>query len=330
LGDYERIVNTSGTFHVEYFKVGNVIIAKNESGTMKFFHPDHIGSSTLITDYNGDEIETIEYYPFGAQLSASEENKGYEGKEFDSTGLNYFGARYYDSELRRWTQPDPVIKNIYNPQNLNRYSFELNNPYKYTDPDGRYVETAIDIVSIGISLNDIRNDPKNIWNWAALGADVVTLALPVAAGGGLLVKGVTKVDDVADGVKYAGKSVDMARMNNIGKARNPSSIKNIQLKGTYDSAYSAKIKQTHSVFKEQGYDFTEHAINRAIGRVDQGRISSFDSISDTLNTGTKYYDPKYNNVVISKNNVNVHISSSSGKVTTITEGAVKKDWSELS
>ncbi|MBI5389400.1 hypothetical protein HZB01_03410, partial [Candidatus Woesearchaeota archaeon] len=44
--------------------------------------------------------------------------------------------RYYDAFLRRFTQPDSIIANPYDPQNLNRYSYVLNNPLKYKDPDG--------------------------------------------------------------------------------------------------------------------------------------------------------------------------------------------------
>jgi hypothetical protein len=46
------------------------------------------------------------------------------------------GARWYDYETGRFTQPDSIIPNLYNPQSLNRYSYVLNNPVKYTDPTG--------------------------------------------------------------------------------------------------------------------------------------------------------------------------------------------------
>ena len=59
----------------------------------------------------------------------------------------------------------------------------------------------MDVIGIGISIRDIRNDPRNLWNWAALGADVVCLAAPVATGGGRLVKGAENADDVYDVVK---------------------------------------------------------------------------------------------------------------------------------
>ena len=42
----------------------------------------------------------------------------------DSTSLLYYGARYYDPGLRLWVQPDSIVPNPGNPQDLNRYSAE--------------------------------------------------------------------------------------------------------------------------------------------------------------------------------------------------------------
>jgi hypothetical protein len=49
------------------------------------------------------------------------------------------GARWYDSYLNRWTQPDSIIPDWYNPQSLNRFAYGLNNPVKYRDPTGHRV-----------------------------------------------------------------------------------------------------------------------------------------------------------------------------------------------
>ena len=51
----------------------------------------------------------------------------------------YYHARYYDPLLRRFTQPDTIIPNPHNPQDLNRYTYTRNNPIKYTDPSGHKV-----------------------------------------------------------------------------------------------------------------------------------------------------------------------------------------------
>jgi RHS repeat-associated core domain len=61
------------------------------------------------------------------------------GKERDSeTGLDYFGARYFSGAQGRFTSPDPLMASarISDPQTWNRYSYALNNPLKYVDPNG--------------------------------------------------------------------------------------------------------------------------------------------------------------------------------------------------
>ena len=62
------------------------------------------------------------------------------GKERDTeSGNDYFGARYYGSSMGRFMSPDPsglMYADPTNPQSLNLYSYVLNNPLKYLDPDG--------------------------------------------------------------------------------------------------------------------------------------------------------------------------------------------------
>jgi RHS repeat-associated protein len=59
------------------------------------------------------------------------------GKKLDeSTGLMYYGARYYDAALGRFVQADPIVPNPANPQDLNRYAYVRNNPLLYIDPSG--------------------------------------------------------------------------------------------------------------------------------------------------------------------------------------------------
>ncbi len=48
----------------------------------------------------------------------------------------YYGARYYDAAIGRFAEQDSLIADLYNPQSLNRYSYALNNPVRYTDPTG--------------------------------------------------------------------------------------------------------------------------------------------------------------------------------------------------
>ncbi len=64
------------------------------------------------------------------------------GKERDTeSGLDNFGARYYGSSMGRFMSPDPsglAYADITNPQSFNLYSYVLNNPLRYVDPNGLY------------------------------------------------------------------------------------------------------------------------------------------------------------------------------------------------
>ncbi len=57
-------------------------------------------------------------------------------REEAGIGLYDYGARWYDSALGRFIQPDTVVPEPGNPQSLNRYSYALNSPLRYNDPDG--------------------------------------------------------------------------------------------------------------------------------------------------------------------------------------------------
>lgn len=109
--------------------------------TAGYYHGDHLGSSNVITDANGQLVQYCEYTPYGT-LARNEgtnvTNYKFTGKELDSTGLYYYGARYYDPEIGRFITADTVVPSPFNPQSLNRYSYCDNNPLNYVDPTGHW------------------------------------------------------------------------------------------------------------------------------------------------------------------------------------------------
>lgn len=104
-----------------------------------FYHNDHLGSTSVLTNQTGDVIEETFYAPYGEILSGGENSRyDYEGKEFSELTEDYdYNFRKYDPKIGIFTQPDAVIPNVYDPQSLNRYAFERNNPYKYVDENGQ-------------------------------------------------------------------------------------------------------------------------------------------------------------------------------------------------
>lgn len=128
---------------------GRVVASISPTNDMRYYHSNNIGSTTLITDLNATETDYVTYLPFG---SIDEEHSNikedflqkFSGKELDKSGLYYFGARYYDPDLRRFTTPDPA-KQFASP-----YIYVANDPIKNTDPDGRVVgiDDAIELAVI--------------------------------------------------------------------------------------------------------------------------------------------------------------------------------------
>ena len=115
----------------------NGLISKQKGTEVSYYHKDHLGSSSLTTDSSGEVVYSTDYNPFGSSLhEEGEEKYTYNSKELDSTGLYYYGARYYDASIGRFVSVDPVQGNLFNTQRLNRYSYTLNNPLKYVDPSG--------------------------------------------------------------------------------------------------------------------------------------------------------------------------------------------------
>ncbi|MFV0506075.1 MAG: RHS repeat domain-containing protein, partial [Bacteroidales bacterium] len=79
-----------------------------------YYHPDHLGSASYITNLDGEVVQHIEYVPFGEVFLEERNNTWntpflFNGKEYDSeTGLYYYGARYYNPRISLWYGVDPL------------------------------------------------------------------------------------------------------------------------------------------------------------------------------------------------------------------------------
>ncbi|AKB32382.1 hypothetical protein MSSIH_1692 [Methanosarcina siciliae HI350] len=216
INKYYEIDNGTST---SYFFRDDERVAKQTSESMEWYLSDHIGSTSLMVDENGFEVERTDYFPYGQVRSGGLEKYGFTGQENDAdTGLMYYGARYYSPEYRVFVQPDTMLPDPYNPQALNRYAYALNNPVKYTDPSGHYVETAIDLAFLAMDINDIRTGNADKWTYIGLATDVVCAALPGVTGGRLGVQAleetVTHADNVGDLFKLLDKTAEVTATGN--------------------------------------------------------------------------------------------------------------------
>jgi RHS repeat-associated protein len=126
-----------------------------ESASTYYYHSDHLGSASVISDNDGREYERIEYTPYGEvwidKASATYKTAyRFTGKERDEeTGLYYFGERYLDAKVSRWLSCDPALSDfvagqsngvsggMFNSVNMNLYHYAGNSPVVAKDPDGR-------------------------------------------------------------------------------------------------------------------------------------------------------------------------------------------------
>jgi RHS repeat-associated protein len=77
-----------------------------------------------VTDSSKNIIVASTYHPFGeTEVEEGSEHYLHNGKEKDSTGLYYYGARYYDPQIGIFITKDNIRGKIYNSQTLNRYSY---------------------------------------------------------------------------------------------------------------------------------------------------------------------------------------------------------------
>ncbi|WP_379654938.1 RHS repeat domain-containing protein [Pseudoxanthomonas sp. UC19_8] len=120
--------------------------------TVEYIHTDALGTPIAVTDASGNVVERSEYAPYGALLNRpAQDGPGFTGHVQDSnTGLNYMQQRYYDPMLGIFYSRDPITALKEPFEQFNAYRYANNNPYKFTDPDGRSV-TCDETRCVGVS-----------------------------------------------------------------------------------------------------------------------------------------------------------------------------------
>ncbi len=131
------------------------LAAPNPIRRVAYYHPDHLGSASVLTDAAGGLVEETSYHPFGSPRHPHHPDEarafyGFTQKERDQeSALHYFEARSLAASLGRFISFDPNLRNpetlnagvlrekLAAPATLNPFVYALNNPQRYVDPDGR-------------------------------------------------------------------------------------------------------------------------------------------------------------------------------------------------
>lgn len=182
-GPYEEIQKGSTTRKNYYIYAGGEIAAVYTEGVsdagMYYFHNDHLGSPWLITNASGNEVQRLNFNAWGRRRDASNWNnyanlpemkfdRGFTGHEhLEMFGLINMNARLYDPVLGRFLSPDPIVQVPDFTQSYNGYSYALNNPLSYKDPNGESLILAAAIIGgwIGMGTAMVSSD-KSGWGLA--------------------------------------------------------------------------------------------------------------------------------------------------------------------
>ncbi|MCP3962151.1 MAG: hypothetical protein GY719_30275 [bacterium] len=165
-GLLERETDGALTSTRHYLRAGGQIVAVytvEDTGsatleTTRYLHRDHLGSVQAITDEAGAVVDVLSFDAWGVRRNTDDWtpattpivptlDRGFTGHEhLDEASLIHMNGRVYDPVIGRFLSPDPNIQAPENTQNLNRYSYVLNNPLSYTDPSGFFFSKIGDFV----------------------------------------------------------------------------------------------------------------------------------------------------------------------------------------
>ena len=132
------------------------LIAATTGSTSAYYLTDNLQSTVGIVTSAGAKTASYSYDPYGRTRTATGPNAAsnafrYAGGLYDSTtGATKFGARYYDPNTGRFTQPDP------SGQEQNRYSYTADEPIDRSDPTGHgwlsWVAVGLGVAAIGLGI----------------------------------------------------------------------------------------------------------------------------------------------------------------------------------
>lgn len=156
-GDGQRVKKIVGNETIIFiYDASGLLVAEYsttpvENPKISYLTTDTLGSPRINTDEKGQVVARHDYMPFGEEIKSvgnRSSGNGYQndnvkqkftGYERDSESeLDFAQARYYSSQHGRFTTIDPLMESarIGSPKTLNRYTYALNNPLRFTDPTG--------------------------------------------------------------------------------------------------------------------------------------------------------------------------------------------------
>ena len=170
--------NVTDYLYAGDMRIAKVYVTNGQFNTVRYYHDDILGSTRLMTTDTGSVMLTDSYQPFGQDNGTSTGSEQvplkFTGNPVSqTTGLYYYGARWYDPSIGRFISQDPFAGSRSNPQSLNPYIYVEDSPTGATDPTGMdgcsIFSWVCSQVSSGAStawngLTTAGSDIQNGWN----------------------------------------------------------------------------------------------------------------------------------------------------------------------
>ena len=134
--------------------------------TVTYYYTDPQGTVLATADAAGNTLSTGDYHAYGSAIpSATESVPSFTGHVVDpESSFLYAQQRYYDPEIGRFLSVDPIA--VSPERGVNRYWYASNNPFRYTDPDGR--ESVGELLDANATAAANRGSNAATYGWAFL------------------------------------------------------------------------------------------------------------------------------------------------------------------
>ncbi len=130
----------------EYIYSGGPLLSTTTGGTTTYQHADYLSvrvstdtTGTVLRDAQGNDIGEQGHYPFGELWYAGSGATKWKFTSYErdtESGMDYATARFYINRFGRFYSPDPISGSPANPQTLNLFTYVVDDPIDYADPDG--------------------------------------------------------------------------------------------------------------------------------------------------------------------------------------------------
>ena len=303
-----RTSKSDGTNTTKYLLNGTQILAQTTNGKTLCFFYDQQGNRVGMADgknnfyyyiYNvqgdvialadastGKLVVTYTYDAWGKLVKLEDTTANsvgtqnpfrYRGYYYDTeTGLYYLLTRYYDPEVGRFISADAFTStDISSPLSANMFAYCENNPVHRSDSTGEFFDIVFDVISLGLSIRDVVNNPSDPWAWAGLVGDVIDL-VPLVSGVGESVKAVNaarktvkKATETSTAVKKGWKvGDDVSNLTKAGKTPSWSTVRQRYWKnqayynpGNYTATDLSRMSKGRAPIGKDGFSMELHHPN---------------------------------------------------------------------